>query len=382
MGATSITGTGPGDSHKRVAYLSSDLPQLKSILTTTNPQDLITGIGGSGGGKVGPLDYTVFVGKNGDDATADGSISKPFLTVQAAMEYAWTTLVLPVEPQPIPPFRRPCVFVSAGTYDDGDLVLPPQIVVEGESYNHTRIKGNWSIDNRWSNYVPPSLPSPPSVLVPSDFRSGWINVGLFGTVNIDFDPVFSNEGKLVATNVRFAGSVIISEKLPNPVSNSVIFFGGEFLDDITMNGIPATFSNVITYGGTLYINQVIGTGVDNLIQTSGGSIGNIVINSTSAAAPAYNCTFEHSVQPGSTLTLNGPYIVINADISSIPLQSLIISGGTTLNVIKRINPNYFFGITVDRPPTPYIGEQWFDTTVGLPIWWNGASWINAAGVVV
>jgi hypothetical protein len=50
MGATTTQGTGPGDSHKRLAYLSRDLPKLKIVETTTNPQDLITTEVTGGGG--------------------------------------------------------------------------------------------------------------------------------------------------------------------------------------------------------------------------------------------------------------------------------------------------------------------------------------------
>lgn len=48
MGATSVTGAGLGDAHKRIAYLSSDLPRYKFTKTTTNTQDLITGEAGGG----------------------------------------------------------------------------------------------------------------------------------------------------------------------------------------------------------------------------------------------------------------------------------------------------------------------------------------------
>lgn len=37
------------------------------------------------------------------------------------------------------------------------------------------------------------------------------------------------------------------------------------------------------------------------------------------------------------------------------------------------------GIT--RPSAPRVGEEFFDTNVGLPIWWDGSDWIDAAGVV-
>jgi hypothetical protein len=129
--------------------------------------------------------------------------------------------------------------------------------------------------------------------------------------------------------------------------------------------------------------QAVGTGVDNIVTTSGGSIGNIVVNSTNVAAPAYGCTFGHSVQPGATLTLNGPYSTIQADISSVPLQSLIaLAGGATLNQIVLQNPPDFSGTTPNRPASPYVGQSFFDTTIALPIWWNGANWINAAGAIV
>jgi hypothetical protein len=45
------------------------------------------------------------------------------------------------------------------------------------------------------------------------------------------------------------------------------------------------------------------------------------------------------------------------------------------------------GDTASRPigtvfiPLP-IGQFYFDTTLGLPIWWDGIQWINASGTVV
>jgi hypothetical protein len=45
------------------------------------------------------------------------------------------------------------------------------------------------------------------------------------------------------------------------------------------------------------------------------------------------------------------------------------------------------GVTADRPISTAIiilqlGQQYFDTTLGLPIWWNGTDWIDASGTVV
>ena len=38
--------------------------------------------------------------------------------------------------------------------------------------------------------------------------------------------------------------------------------------------------------------------------------------------------------------------------------------------------------TNPRPSSPLSGEAVFDLNIGLPIWWNGTDWINAAGVIV
>lgn len=45
------------------------------------------------------------------------------------------------------------------------------------------------------------------------------------------------------------------------------------------------------------------------------------------------------------------------------------------------------GVTADRPIDTgpirlRVGQFYFDTTLGLPIWWDGSDWIDAAGTVV
>lgn len=41
------------------------------------------------------------------------------------------------------------------------------------------------------------------------------------------------------------------------------------------------------------------------------------------------------------------------------------------------------GTTANRPTTQlWVPRPYFDTTLGLPIWWNGSNWIDASGSVV
>lgn len=41
------------------------------------------------------------------------------------------------------------------------------------------------------------------------------------------------------------------------------------------------------------------------------------------------------------------------------------------------------GATANRPTERLeVGQYYFDTTLGIPIWYDGTNWINAAGTVV
>ena len=41
------------------------------------------------------------------------------------------------------------------------------------------------------------------------------------------------------------------------------------------------------------------------------------------------------------------------------------------------------GTTAQRPAVDvYIGQQFFDQTLNIPIWWTGIHWVNASGTTV
>ena len=42
--------------------------------------------------------------------------------------------------------------------------------------------------------------------------------------------------------------------------------------------------------------------------------------------------------------------------------------------------NLYTGTT--RPTYPTKGEDFFDETLGKPIWWNGTDWVDATGATV
>ncbi|MGW6383129.1 hypothetical protein [Peribacillus butanolivorans] len=46
--------------------------------------------------------------------------------------------------------------------------------------------------------------------------------------------------------------------------------------------------------------------------------------------------------------------------------------------VQTINAN----TTADRPASPPIGYQFFDTTLGKPVWYSGTVWKDAIGNIV
>lgn len=40
------------------------------------------------------------------------------------------------------------------------------------------------------------------------------------------------------------------------------------------------------------------------------------------------------------------------------------------------------GATANRPRGSVLGQRYFDTDLGIPVFWNGSTFVNSAGVVV
>lgn len=56
---------------------------------------------------------------------------------------------------------------------------------------------------------------------------------------------------------------------------------------------------------------------------------------------------------------------------------------TLLNNFSQTLATPDFGTTTQRPKAKQlIGQQFFDTTLGIPIWWAGTKWVNASGTSV
>jgi hypothetical protein len=76
------------------------------------------------------------------------------------------------------------------------------------------------------------------------------------------------------------------------------------------------------------------------------------------------------------------YQEIHDNVLRLYFNQLDIVNNQTIAAINALSiPSA--GTTASRPSTSLlVGQQYFDTTINRPIWWNGTNWINAAGTVV
>lgn len=148
-------------------------------------------------------------------------------------------------------------------------------------------------------------------------------------------------------------------------------------------------------GFTIFTGESTGTA-----GASGGfSISSGIVNHTGAqGSGAIQIETGNVSNPGGSG--NSGNIVIKAGNTSgsgntgnISLQTGASAGGTrgiismdALSIDHTQSPSenvvWETGATGSRPAGPVTGQRFFDTTLGIPIWFDGTNWVDANGVIV
>lgn len=74
------------------------------------------------------------------------------------------------------------------------------------------------------------------------------------------------------------------------------------------------------------------------------------------------------------ITTNATAVAANA--TAVATNATAIAANEA--VVDTVNTG---GLTAARPVTPVLYQSFFDTTLGLPVYWNGINWVTAAGVI-
>jgi len=431
----------------------------------------------------------IFVAKNGNDATADGTLNNPFLTISGAMASI----------NDASPTKRYVINVHPGNYTEGTFSLKANVFINGYERNAVRItatsfemnsdfSGGGGIDN----------------------RSGFANCILIGVANFNWTTVTSSAGKLYFTNCIFNSNVSFTgynSSIAQIATSNCLFFG-----TWTLSGINAGTHQGNIHYSNIFLNQH--PSLPTILNANGGGAGSTTVTTTVNNFGRRCACFFYSFWAG-TLTIDGPSSYVDATQSSldtagpttlnggtfVPIGSVVNSTLSNLTNPTSINANlvpdttniryngdfgkqWYFnfanvygttgtemylitmpsvfgssdtgrdiwvlpdgygldanvnggniiletalvsgtgsrgaiilnarqidasgslirnlgtpltgsdaatakyadvfptGSTVSRPSGPVTGQRFFDTTLGLPIWWNGTAWINAAGTTV
>lgn len=115
---------------------------------------------------------------------------------------------------------------------------------------------------------------------------------------------------------------------------------------------------------------------------SGGTARNLMVADVSGDEPVLrilsDMRFEPLFDDEGKLRLGGVQVWVN-----LTTNMLTYSGSTPASESDgEALQNTRNGATGARPASPVTAQQYFDTSLGKPIWWSGTAWVDATGTTV
>ena len=203
-----------------------------------------------------------------------------------------------------------------------------------------------------------------TITVPADTPTGYI--GLFS---------IKNGGSLyvsdITTDLTLGGAADVSEL----GTFNAQYIGTLDLYNVNMKNAgyapiecfykSYVFANSCTIDGAAYGVQVQGDGYFYL----------------------YQCTISNASGQGVWISrayghVNSPTMTDNAEDYSIPLNEIQTDGSYISDRGTPLVMEDSFGTTAERPDPVMDGFNYFDSTLGIPIWYDGTNWVNSVGTTV
>jgi hypothetical protein len=258
---------------------------------------------------------TKIVSKSGDDLTGDGTFTKPFATIAAAMASITDAA----------PSKRYAIKVEAGAYTEGALTLKPNVFVIGDLKEAVRVTAT-------------SVAMDPSFNQPSSFdnRSGMARIILTGACNFDWLAVSSPAGKLYFTEVSFSSAVTM-----NGGTNAIAqaqFDACQIFGTLTISGINVgVFKDNICHGN-VNLNQHPNGGMATIFNVDGGKI--VQTLTLTSAVDDFNrrCSAFLKSCYVENLVVDGVVSYADCDLVSQGKSSTVRqNGGQLIALTPRIN---------------------------------------------
>ena len=294
------------------------------------------------------FEQEVYVAKNGDDLTADGSLGKPYATIQAAMASITDAS----------PTKRYAIKVEAGNYSEtGDFELKANVFVMGAGKDITRIGAtSFKLNADFSGSA--------------DNRSGFSDCTLLNPCDFDWDSVSSQAGKLYFNHVVFNSTYDANgdnNAIAQTWTESCVFFGA-----YAISGINAGVHKNCVHFNRIDLNQhpILPT----IFNAVGGSAGQTFLTTTVNDFNRRCSAFLYNFWAGD-LTVDGPVSYADATITSMSASSpILLNGGQYIPINPGVTgantalSNLIFPTAVNNPIIPATtnatnfgdwGFQWF-----------------------
>lgn len=247
----------------------------------------------------------LYVSPTGNDATANGSVQKPYATVEAAMASITTAS----------PTSRWAIVVTGRVNDTLPIAFKANVFVVGYSPFQSRVTSPaWTLDASWT----------PA----GDHRGGFINCTVNGALPIDFNTLASNEGKFYLTGA-WVNSAFTFTRFSN--INQLIADGARFFGALTLNGGQLVFRNN-TLASLVTLNEGPASGSYQFESQGNSYQGDLTINYVSAVGATVELRAGDLVP---SLTINGP---INVRAANDAVSRPTLTGGAS---IRYTTPDTF-----------------------------------------
>lgn len=257
----------------------------------------------------------VFVAKNGNDSTGDGSLGKPFLTVTAAMNS-----ILDATPS-----KRYVIRVASGFYTEtSPFAIKANVFIVGEGRQSVRITAAQFTMN--ADFNQPSS---------QDCRSGYAFCTINGAADFNWQTVTSPAGKLYFHDVQFLSTVNMyghNNAIAQSQFDSCVFF-----NTLTISGINVgVYTNNINYGN-ITLNQHPNGGMASILNAVGGYCGGTVRLNAATNDFGRRCSAFLRSFWSENLIIDGPAAYADADFNSTSKQGAQkLNGGNLIPLVSKI----------------------------------------------
>lgn len=279
---------------------------------------------------------TKIVSRGGNDVSGDGTFTKPFATIAAAL-----TSITDASPT-----KRYIIKVESGAYTEGTIALKPNVFIVGDMKEAVRITASsFTLDAGFSGT--------------GDHRSGLARVIINNAVNFDWNAVTSQAGKIYCSEVSFSSTINLNgynNATAQAQFNDCLMFGA-----MTISGI-----NVGVFKDNFVFNNITlnqHTSLPSIINIDGGTCDTLRFNAAVSDFNRRSAGFIRNFQ-SQNLIVDGPSAYADYTLESgskTGAQSL--NGGNLVPLTPKLSQDLetkmLKPISTNAHNSGDWGKQWF-----------------------